>query len=140
MKYGDVTLKARPVTLHHSDTGKSDGEDAINHLAGYEGPESGVLGTCKYFSFTLIASLNRHTGPVLVWGRRGVLNGFSLIIAEAVFLTLGSETDFLDGKKNLLLWLIAANNTTPLQVTRGLFLYIKKITFYTLCQRSRPCT
>lgn len=79
--------------------GKSDREDAINHHAGYEGPESGVLGTCKYFSFTLIASLNRHTGLVLVWGRRGVLNGFSLILAEAGFLTLGSETDFLDGEK-----------------------------------------
>lgn len=103
MKYDDVTLKARPVTLHHSDTGKSDGEDAINHPAGYEGPESSVLGTCKYFSFTLIASLNRHTGPVFVWGRRGVLNGFSLIVAEAGFLTLGSKTDFLDGEKNLLL-------------------------------------
>lgn len=34
VKYADMTLKARPVTLHHCDTGKSDREEVINHAAG----------------------------------------------------------------------------------------------------------
>lgn len=62
MKYAEMTLKARPVTLYQTDTGKSDGEEVINHAVGYEGAQSDVLGTTKYFSFTLIASLNRHSG------------------------------------------------------------------------------
>lgn len=56
VKYAEMTLKARPVTLHQSDTGKSDREEVINHAAGYGGAQSDDLGTTKYFSFTLIAS------------------------------------------------------------------------------------
>lgn len=62
VKYAKMTLKAWPVTLHQSDTGKSDREEAINQAAGYEGAQSDDLGTTKYFSFTLIASQNRHSG------------------------------------------------------------------------------
>lgn len=74
MKYGDLTLWARPVTLHHFDMGKSNREVAINHPVGYEKPELYVLGTCKSFSFTLIASLNRYMGICWFRGRRGKVN------------------------------------------------------------------
>lgn len=49
VKYAEMTLLARPVTLHQSDTGKSDGEEVINHAAGYEGAQSDVLGTTSIF-------------------------------------------------------------------------------------------
>lgn len=71
MKYGDLTLQARLVTLHHSDMGKSNRERklSISPLV-IRDQKSDVLGTCKSFSFTLIASLNRYMG--VCWSGGGV--------------------------------------------------------------------
>lgn len=101
VKYADMTLKARPVTLHHSDTGKSDREEVINHAAGYEGGQSDVLGTWKCFSFKLIASLNRH---------RGVCSSQAACLSPG--LVTNSETEK---------WLITANSATPVLYTETIF-------------------
>lgn len=55
------TFEVRSLTIHHNDMGKiKHREESINETTVYESPEADVLGTCKYFSFTLIASLNSY--------------------------------------------------------------------------------
>lgn len=64
----NLTWEVMSLPIHHSGPGKSNREETINQPPVYVSPESDVLGTCKSFSFTLIASLNRSIG-VILYGR-----------------------------------------------------------------------
>lgn len=63
MAYGRLSeIRLRSLTVDQCDTGKSKTERKLLIIPVYVSPESDVLGTCKSFSFTLIASLNSYTG------------------------------------------------------------------------------